>query len=1043
MTTAKLSAVLLCSALLLASRAGADPAPLLGQGRFTVDLPSYLSQHDLVYLSPAVAPDEGLPLGNGDFCAMQWNQDALNLTLGKSDVWTALNDATAPKTVADYRDLFPTHRERLQELQLAPDLQRWQYNADWRQARPRQGKTQVTPTSPYTLAELALKIGGALVPAQFEERLNLYDGSVSLHSGKLDALTYVAEGAGLVVINVRDRSGATGRRLEVWHWDPQQFGARDNQVWLEHREADGSGYALVVAIAGAPATGQVTEPGHRAALTLADADAAEQDFSILIAAVSTSESPTPLAAAQAKIAAALPEPDAARLARHDAYWHDFWSKSFVDFSDKHLENLWYLNLYYLACQSRGKYPPRFEQGYFGARGFLHWPGGYWQFNEEQLYWPLDPANHPELMEPYTRLIRDVLPLAQLQTRAQFGIDGAQYSHCMTITGQPFDGPGDMIKYVLSTGGLYALYMWQHYQFTQDPTFLREQAYPVMLEVGKFFHAYLEHQVGPDGKYIIYPGHPIEEMDYTAGNTTIDIAVIRALARALLEAEQTLGVAGPHTAAWQDLRDKLPPYPVQDGVLLSGRVYSGPPFRVLPATGGWDTLPSWCEFPAGWQGGLPPDKQQYIGMGTQLAPVFPTAEIGLSSDPASLELARQTYLRTGAHSGSWSPDAICGARLGMRDQVLPALVEKVRWTQVTANGLLSYAGNRDQIELNWASQGRPFAIDRTGQTRYQAYFEVSGGVATAIAYTLLDSLDGVIRLFPALPLHGDARIVLRASGDFLVTAEMRGGEIAYAVIQSQQGAPCRVANPWPSGAVRVRLAGGRLVVPPTTDRLLTFPTVPGGVYFVEREAQPADSFPRLALRGERQTGPRYLLPGMLGLPREGWPRYPQKSPWLSDFVPTWRVSRLLDKGAGLAAAPAQTLADPLDWRPLAADSHGFVNVHPLVGEKADGLVYLETEIEVKQTGSWGLYFGHDGGIRVFVDGQPRFTQPHLLSPALLDRSRDDMQLTAGRHTILVVLDTAQGMGWGIFLRFQQSYQDRRPGVAPAFPACVLPAAAPAG
>jgi len=73
-----------------------------------------------------------------------------------------------------------------------------------------------------------------------------------------------------------------------------------------------------------------------------------------------------------------------------------------------------MNLYCMGCSSRGKYPPRFEASYFGARGFAHWPGGYWQFNEQALYFPLDPANHPELMTPYVRLIRDVLPAAKLQ-----------------------------------------------------------------------------------------------------------------------------------------------------------------------------------------------------------------------------------------------------------------------------------------------------------------------------------------------------------------------------------------------------------------------------------------------------------------------------------------------------------------------------------------------------------------------------------------------------------------------------------------------------
>ncbi|MBU4211382.1 MAG: discoidin domain-containing protein, partial [Verrucomicrobia bacterium] len=383
-----------------------------------------------------------------------------------------------------------------------------------------------------------------------------------------------------------------------------------------------------------------------------------------------------------------------------------------------------------------------------------------------------------------------------------------------------------------------------------------------------------NQVGPDGKYIIYPGHPIEEMEYTTGNTTIDIAVIRGLAKALIDAEKILGISGLMTPVWCDLRDKMPPYPVKNGVHLCAERYAGPEFRILPESSAYDALPAWCAFPEGWKGN--PDARQYYGMGTQLAPVFPVGEIGLSSAPAVLELARNTYLKTGQTAGTWSPNNICGARLGLRDRVLSNVVTHVRNFQITPQGFMSYIGNRDGLILGQQRGGGYF--DRLDKPRYQPYFEVSGVIATAIGYTLFDSLDGIIRVFPALPLAGDARIVMRAIGAFIVTAEMRSGDIAYVTILSEQGSQCRVANPWESGAVRVREAGSRrIVLPAGTGRLLTFPTVKGGVYTVERETKPADAYPVVKVKGVRQTGPRLLPPVMLGMPREGWKRYEGPGP----------------------------------------------------------------------------------------------------------------------------------------------------------------------
>jgi len=851
---------------------------LLPRGRFRVEIAGYLSQHDVVYLAPAAAPDDGLPLGNGDFCAVQWNEDTLNLSLNKSDVWSAMNTQTEPKTVEEYRELLPTHRERLKELQRKPDLNRWAYGSDWRAKRPpRKSKAAISVPRPLTLAEIALKLGGAPDRSQFEERLNLHDGTVSLRNGKTEALTYVDEGRALLVASVRDRCGAAGRKLELWHWNPQEFGTANGMVWLEHREPDRTGYALVAAIAGVPTTGAITEPGHRAELVLADsAKGREQDFRILIAAVSTAESPTPLAAAKAIVEKAVDENDAPRLAKHNAYWHEFWSRSFIDFSDKYLENIWYLNLYYMGCASRGRYPANFENSYFAARDFWMW-GAYWQFNEQSLYFPLDAANHPELMAPYTRWIRDALPAARLQTMAQFGIDGAQYSHCMSARGQPFDGPGDMIKYVLSTCGLYALYLWQHYEYTLGAAFLREQAYPVMREAGKFYHGYLKNQVGPDGKYIIYPGHPIEQMDATPGNCTIDIAVIRALAKGLIQAEAVLRIDSPMTATWRELQDKLPPYPVKDGVFLLAERYAGPAFRILPESDAYDALPAWCAFPEGWKWNEEGEKcGGGGGMGTEFAPVFPAGEIGLSSDPALLELARKTYVKNGRYIGSWSPIASSGARLGFRDRVLPSVLNHVRNFQITPQGFMSYISNRDGLRSQQERGGGYF--DCLDKPRYEPYFEVLGVIATSIGYSLFDSLDGIIRVFPALPLKKDARMVVRATGAFLVTSEMRSGEIAYVAIFSEQGGECRVANPWETGGVRVREAHSRrIVVPATSERILTFSTVKGGTYTVEREAKPMDSYPVLNVQGARQTGPRLLPPVMIGMPREGWKRYEGPGP----------------------------------------------------------------------------------------------------------------------------------------------------------------------
>ena len=56
---------------------------------------------------------------------------------------------------------------------------------------------------------------------------------------------------------------------------------------------------------------------------------------------------------------------------------------------------------------------------------------------------------------------------------------------------------------------------------------------------------------------------------------------------------------------------------------------------------------------------------------------------------------------------------------------------------------------------------------------------------------------------------------------------------------------------------------------------------------------------------------------------------------------------------------------------------------------------------------------DGGVRLFVDGQPVFASPERRNPARPDRSVFPISLKKGPHEVVVALDTASGLGWGLF------------------------------
>ena len=139
---------------------------------------------------------------------------------------------------------------------------------------------------------------------------------------------------------------------------------------------------------------------------------------------------------------------------------------------------------------------------------------------------------------------------------------------------------------------------------------------------------------------------------------------------------------------------------------------------------------------------------------------------------------------------------------------------------------------------------------------------------------------------------------------------------------------------------------------------------------------------------------------------------------SSFVNTWQVSRLMPKPAGGVeeAACVGLNQGEAEWTERYGDREGFFNLHSFFGDQ-DGLVYLARRFDVTVAGEWALALGHDGGVRLFVDGQCIFTEPKLLNPAKPGRSRVCMPLTSGEHEIVVAFDLASGLGWGIFSQIQ--------------------------
>jgi hypothetical protein len=80
---------------------------------------------------------------------------------------------------------------------------------------------------------------------------------------------------------------------------------------------------------------------------------------------------------------------------------------------------------------------------------------------------------------------------------------------------------------------------------------------------------------------------------------------------------------------------------------------------------------------------------------------------------------------------------------------------------------------------------------------------------AVNEMLLQSNEGKIRIFPAIPDGWATSFKLLARGAFLVSSEMqKDGTIPGIYIESLKGNECRIVNPWPNSEVVIRNLGDK-------------------------------------------------------------------------------------------------------------------------------------------------------------------------------------------------------------------------------------------
>ena len=653
--------------------------------------------------------------------------------------------------------------------------------------------------------------------SRFQQRLSLYNGVLTARYDANRTVTVMGSpNSELLGIHVEDaRVGVSKVTVDVSIWDVSKLIGGDvpsidtwrtvatfsdsDDVGLSRGQKDPNyfGYTLAATVQGAPFVTQSID----AKTVRLEIDPASS-YTIWVACASRMNAPNhdSVTAARSILREIETQGYALTLSRYETWWHTFWQKSFVQYSSRtgdYLENLYYLYTYIIAAGSYGNYPFHFINGDFSANGDSNsskWGVAYWHLNQADIYASFLASNHREIAHIFNHLYSRHFDVLAAQTQRRYLSEGIWVPETMG-----WDGNGrhtedsDWTKHILSTGAEVAESMYAEYEYSNDLSYLRATAYPFVRMVAQFYTNKLAHDA--DSKRFYMASSNAGETYWNVRNAISDLAAVRSLFPIAIRASEELDVDGDIRQRWEGVLGNLAPYPIApDG---SSYAPHDPP---AVENHNWQNLTSEL--------------------------VWPYSVTGI--DAADYQMALRGWMaRPYPYSNIWSDDAVQAARLGLGDEVLKGLEHNINTYQNYPNGLTS---------------------DATGR------FEFLGTHLSAINESLLQSYNGKIRVFPALPNDPTfvGRFTLLANGGFLVSSECESGQIEYVAIKSLYGRIAMLMNPWINERVRVvRMADGVTVLR-TSQRQFALQTKPESLYVVERADRPLTGYVHKQLTGTPNT-----------------------------------------------------------------------------------------------------------------------------------------------------------------------------------------------
>jgi len=480
-----------------------------------------------------------------------------------------------------------------------------------------------------------------------------------------------------------------------------------------------------------------------------------------------------------RLSAALSEGYDAICARHRKWWNDYMQLSSITIPDEYWEKFWHIQMYKFASCANGNLAGTIDtQGVWLYKGI--WSAVWWNLNIQLAYFPIFSGNRLETGKMYVNNLNSLYQSGALRANAvgEGRAPGISIGRC----GKP-DGNAVWGSEWGNMPWLLHLY-WKYYKYSGDDRVGRD-LFPMLKDNALFLKSKLTKQ--GDGKYHFTaqtrsPEYDVKGDDLFAdGNYALMGAswVFKTLIE--LNSELSMNASPADLANWQELHDNLLPFP------RSAR--------------GYDVA-----------AGVPFDRghRHY----SHLMSIYPYHTLDPWESGSNLDLARTSIT-------NWYGLTLGSGYAGFT------------FTGATALFATIGDGNSALGSLNQCRSKGLFSANTMYREAGMTTIETPMSGVESINYMMLQSWNGIIRLYPAVPSAWTTLKFrnLRAEGAFLVSADYKSGMVANVTIFSEKGKLCAIQSPWANRSIEVRENDGTPVSLSKNGDIFKFATKMGTTYSV--------------------------------------------------------------------------------------------------------------------------------------------------------------------------------------------------------------------